>query len=473
VADSSIDLLATERGTVTAPAGCGKTHLIAEALTRHSGPKPILILTHTNSGVAALRTRLDKLGVAPRQFRVSTLDGWALRLLGTFPRRSGIEPSLLAVANPRRDYPAVRDAAWRLMKAGHVQDVIRSTYARLIVDEYQDCSLPQHALVYHAAPALPIAVLGDPMQAIFGWQGNELADWERHVCTHFPLAGELTTPWRWRNAGTEEFGFWLLHVRRKLLGGEPIDLDTAPRQVRWVHLDGTEDRVRQLRAARIKTTDRDGSVLIIGKSTSPPSQQEFASQIPGAVTVEAVDLRDLVQFARELDFGDAGAMAKVVEFAGSVMTNVGSIDLIQRVGVLERGTERRKASDAERAALRFKAQPTPRAAVDLLVEISKGAGVRAHRPAVLRASIKALQSCNGSGGSTLYDAAIRAREQNRILGRPLPRRAVGSTLLLKGLEAEVSVILDAADLDRRNLYVAMTRGSKQLIVCSGSATLGA
>jgi DNA helicase-2/ATP-dependent DNA helicase PcrA len=193
------------------------------------------------------------------------------------------------------------------MKAGHVHDVIRSTYARLIVDEYQDCSLLQHTLVYYAATALPIAVLGDPMQAIFGWQGNELADWEGHVCTHFPMAGELTTPWRWRNAGTEEFGFWLLHVRRKLLGGEPIDLDTAPREVRWVHLDGTEDRVRQLRAARIKTTDRDGSVLIIGKSTSPPSQQEFASQIPGAVTVEAVDLRDLVQFARELDFGDAGA----------------------------------------------------------------------------------------------------------------------------------------------------------------------
>jgi hypothetical protein len=263
----------------------------------------------------------------------------------------------------------------------------------------------------------------------------------------------------------------LLNARQKLLAGEPIDLDTAPGEVRWVHLDGTEDRVRQLRAARIEVPDRDGSVLIIGKSTSPPSQQEFASQIPGAVTVEAVDLRDLVQFSRELDFDNAGAMAKVVEFAGSVMTNVGATDFIQRVGVLERGTERTEASDAERAALQFKAQPTPRAAVDLLVEISKGAGVRTHRPAVLRASIKALQSCDGTEGNTLYDAAIRAREQNRMLGRSLPRRAVGSTLLLKGLEAEVAVILDAADLDTRNLYVAMTRGSKRLVVCSASARL--
>lgn len=56
--DNEIDLLAIDRGTVTAPAGCGKTQLIADALTRHSGSKPILVLTHTNAGVAALRERL-------------------------------------------------------------------------------------------------------------------------------------------------------------------------------------------------------------------------------------------------------------------------------------------------------------------------------------------------------------------------------------------------------------------------------
>jgi superfamily I DNA/RNA helicase len=212
VGDSAIDLLAIERGTVTAPAGCGKTHLIAEALTRHSSPKPILVLTHTNSGVAALRARLDKMGVAPRQYRLSTIDGWALRLLGAFPKRSEIESSLLTLANPKTDYPAVRQAAARLMKAGHVQDIIRSSYGRLIVDEYQDCSLVQHALVYYATPALPTSVLGDPMQAIFGWPGNELADWEEHVLVHFPLAGELMTPWRWRNAPNR--GIWPVVAQR-------------------------------------------------------------------------------------------------------------------------------------------------------------------------------------------------------------------------------------------------------------------
>ena len=53
-----IDLLAIDRGTITAPAGCGKTQLIAEALGRHTASKPILVLTHTNAGVAALRAPL-------------------------------------------------------------------------------------------------------------------------------------------------------------------------------------------------------------------------------------------------------------------------------------------------------------------------------------------------------------------------------------------------------------------------------
>jgi DNA helicase IV len=48
---------------------------------------------------------------------------------------------------------------------------------------------------------------------------------------------------------------------------------------------------------------------------------------------------------------------------------------------------------------------------------------------------------------------------------------VGSTLLLKGLEADVSVILDVESMDAAHLYVAMTRGSKRLVVCSRSPVI--
>lgn len=469
--EHEIDLLTIERGSVTAPAGCGKTHLIAEALTRHGGGKPILVLTHTNAGVVALRGRLDRAGVPAKAYRLSTIDGWAMRLISTFPARSAHDANLLQLARPGTDYPNIRVAAAELLKAGHVNDILSASYARLIVDEYQDCSIRQHAVVAYAAKILPTCVLGDPMQAIFGFGTDNLAKWDDHVCNYFPIAGELTTPWRWINAGAEPLGRWLLDVRGMLLRGEPVDLRTAPDVVIWVELDGTKDHQRRLQAARVRPPDDQGCVLIIGDSTNPDGQRQFASQTPGAITVEAVDLRDLVTFAGTFDLAASDALERLARFAQSVMRKVGAADLVRRVKSLQRGTARNPPTDVEAVALSFVRAPSYRVAVDVLVEIGKQGGVSAHRPAVLRACIKALQLCEATEGLSFHNAAIQMREQNRLVGRPLPKRAVGSTLLLKGLEAEVAVILNAGALDARNLYVAMTRGSKALTVCSPAPIL--
>lgn len=468
---NDIDLLQIDRGTVTAPAGCGKTHLIADALTRHTNAKPILVLTHTNAGVVALRERLGRAGVPARAYRLCTIDGWIMRLISTFPTRSAHHPDLLKLANPSSDYPNIRVAAIKLLKAGHISDVLAASYARLIVDEYQDCSIRQHAVVAYAAQTLPTCVLGDPLQAIFGFGVDNLARWNEQVCTYFPVIGELDIPWRWINANAEPLGRWLLEIRAKLLRREPVDLRQAPPAVDWVELDGTEDHQRRLRAARVRPPDANGCVLIIGDSTSPDSQRQVASQTPGAVTVEAVDLRDLVSFSRNFDLGDPAALERLAGFAESVMTNVGAADLLRRVQSLTRGTARNPPTDVERAALAFVQAPSYGAAVDVLVEIGKEGGVRTHRPAVLRACIRALRLCDGTGGPSFHDAILQMREQNRLIGRPLPKRAVGSTLLLKGLEADVAVVLNADALDARNLYVAMTRGSRALHICARNPVL--
>lgn len=85
--------------------------------------------------------------------------------------------------------------------------------------------------------------------------------------------------------------------------------------------------------------------------------------------------------------------------------------------------------------------------------------------------LKALREAS-SGAVPLAEAARRVREENRLLGRPLPKRAVGSTLLLKGLEAEVAVLLNIEGMSAQNLYVAMTRGSMKVVVCSPGPTIG-
>jgi hypothetical protein len=64
-----------------------------------------------------------------------------------------------------------------------------------------------------------------------------------------------------------------------------------------------------------------------------------------------------------------------------------------------------------------------------------------------------LTCISGYRGTSFRSGAIG--DQPHLVGRPLARRSVGSTLLLKGLEAEVSVLLNADNLNARNLYVAM------------------
>ncbi|RJX32001.1 MAG: DNA helicase UvrD [Oxalobacter sp.] len=465
-----LDIFATSRGTVTAPAGCGKTQLITDTLKRHTAKKPVLVLTHTNAGAGALRTRLQRADVTNSTYRVMTIDGFAMRLTGTFPMRSGLPPNILNLDNPGRDYPTIRGAAWRLLQAGHLSDILQATYSRLIVDEYQDCSLEQHAIVDWAAMVLPTCVLGDPMQAIFNFRGNQLVDWDTNVLTQFPAIGELQTPWRWRNAGTETLGHWLLDCRQKLAGGNAIDLRTSPDEVTWVELAaGTEEKQR-IEAARTRAPNRDGTVLVIGDSVNAQGRHFMASKTPGAATVEPVDLKDLTNFSQGFDVVANDALTRLVNFAGETMTNVGAPEFLRRINSIRQGTARNPPNSAEVAAITFSANPSLATALNVLRQISEQQSVRVYRPAILRSCMAAMLAAS-DGGRTFHAAAIHEREKHRHAGRPLSRRSVGSTLLLKGLEADVAVVLHPERMNAKHLYVALTRGARRVVVCSPTPIL--
>ncbi|SEQ88105.1 DNA helicase-2 / ATP-dependent DNA helicase PcrA [Loktanella sp. DSM 29012] len=319
------------------------------------------------------------------------------------------------------------------------------------------------------AEILPTCVLGDDMQAIFGWGNNVLVNWQNDVQTRFPAIGQLDTPWRWKNAGTENFGGWLLWVRDALRAGTSIDLRQAPPEVRWIQIAGENDIQSLTPASNVKPPNDGGSVLIVCDSTRPQRHRQIASRAHGAVVVENADLTDFIRFSESFDFRSADAVDDIIDFAANTLTGVGAPQLKQRVKTLLAGNARKPPTDTEAAAIDFVNTPTPPSAVALLVEINKQQGVTNLRPALLRACIQAFNACPNE--DHFYEMAVKAREQSRVLGRSLPRRAVGSTLLLKGLEADVAVIIDTDLLSARDLYVAMTRGSRQLLICSRNPIL--
>lgn len=463
-----IDIFQARLGSITAPAGCGKTQLIADALGQHTANKPVLVLTHTNAGVNALRARLQRGGVPNSAYGVSTIDGFAMRLAAKFPLRAGINARVLELANPNADYPAIRNAVQMLLQGGHIDDPIASTYSRLLVDEYQDCNTAQHAIVCSIARTLPTCILGDPMQAIFGFR-DPLVHWEREAQAAFPPIGALQTPWRWRLADMDALGAWLLQARASLQAGHSVDLRGAPEGVQWVQLTPGMEVQQRLMAARTVAPNRDGRVLVIGDSINANGRHQLTMQTPGATSVEAVDLRDLVNFARQFDLASPNALRMLAEFASSLMTEVGTARLITRVETIRGGRSRTPVTPAESAAVAFVAAPNHTTSIDLLQCLADQPGARVYRPEVLHCCISALRAAGGEGG--FIDAAIQARERNRHLGRPLGRRAVGSTLLLKGLEADVVVILEPERMTAQHLYVALTRGSRRIVICSPTPLL--
>src|SRR5262249_24577130 len=149
-----------------------------------------------------------------------------------------------------------------------------------------------------------------------------------------------------------------------------IDLSTAPANVRWVRLDGVNDHQLRIGAGSRLAPGPDGRTLIMADSTNPGAQRELASQIPGGVVVENVDMRDLVAFAEGFDLASLGIVEHVINFAGSVMTNVGAAAMVQRLQTLRAGRARTPPTKAEQAALRFAEHPTYAGAADLLEAIN-------------------------------------------------------------------------------------------------------
>lgn len=215
-------VLSAKRAFVIAPAGCGKTQLIAEAVHFDSACRS-LVLTHTHAGVDALRRRLKTLGAKASTYEVDTIAGWSLRLAVSFPNISGITTERPV----NEQWADVYRATARILSFGAIKTVIRASFDSVYVDEYQDCSLLQHEIVIKLVEILPIRIVGDPLQGIFDFGESEIVDWENHVKPHFNELPRLSEPHRWAGKNPA-LGDWLLTVRKKLETGLPVDLHQAP-----------------------------------------------------------------------------------------------------------------------------------------------------------------------------------------------------------------------------------------------------
>lgn len=452
-------LARSRRGVMTAPAGCGKTEVIAAAVAHHGGKRE-LVLTHTHAGVEALRRRLQRFGISARRYRLDTIASWTLRLCRAFPASSG-----LGTEPPRieDEYRAAYNGAAQIVRSRPIREIISASYSGVFVDEYQDCTIEQHELITAIADVLPCRVVGDPLQGIFGFGGNAVVDWGRDVESAFhPVPGPVT-PWRWANTNGE-LGEWLREIRETLEAGQSLDLRDAP--IEWVPASTREPAILT-RICMERANLKDGTVAALRQW--PKQCQNLAQKLKGRYScLEPLEALDLFRACDDIDGSEGLARALVVlDFASCCMTQVSS--KLQRIrSAFAKGRIPRVRKNVEQLrALECVAQSgDPRSILAALHVLAGTEGAVVYRRELLSEMKRALLVYADEESSTLEEAARIVRNRTRRHGRLLPRCTVGTTLLVKGLEFDHVIVSDAHDYDRRNLYVALTRATRSLTVVS-------
>lgn len=440
-------------GFVESPAGCGKTEAIVRTVGSYC-PDPQLVLTHTHAGVDALRQRFREHAVPAARYHVDTIAGWAWGWVRKYPRNADYSGSPDIV-----EWNAVYAAMTELLQKRFVRHGVLNSYAGVIVDEYQDCTVPMHGLILALKDLLPCRVLGDDLQGVFGFRDDPLVTWPAVQRDFANDLGLLETPHRWIKAGNRPLGDWLLGTRDDFRARREPDYRGSPVDRRTVSYRALGRELLRL------TDEKAGRICVVGPKARPlhaGTQTLLVNR--GYRVLEPNDLTALQKLIVALS-GESPAQRSdgAVAFLSGAYGGLppGDKQFIER---LLRG-QRQQPRRADRRALCAKhtGGRTPALLLDLLSYIEALGGPSCK----LRESVSALKCIleehieAGTDLPALYAAEIARRKYQ---SRSSIYRCVGSTLLVKGLEFDHAVILRDANWQRswgnhRDLYVALTRGS--------------
>jgi DNA helicase-2/ATP-dependent DNA helicase PcrA len=340
------------------------------------------------------------------------------------------------------------------------------------VDEYQDCTLGQHLLIQCLAEFLPVRVVGDPLQSIFAAIGkDDFCSW-RNVEATFEKLGELSTPHRWLRTN-EPLGNWLLSVRTKLIDGKEVDLQNAP--LAYLPTTSRKDEGRINACYRLRSKKGESQ---IGLRKWGAECHHLARLLGGRYrSMETVECEDLLKWTERLQSSSGIQRAiAVLDFADVCIACIpGNIkDMAKQLAKGKKLNPKRQDYRRVLEAIKSITETTALEAISDLMDAICNIEERLviARSELWREMKRAVNENRMNTSVSLQQTAWEMRNRLRQFGSRLDRSALGTPLLVKGLEFDHAVILDAADhSDAESLYVSLTRGSKSLTILSDQAIL--
>jgi len=469
-------LAATDHsGYVIAPPGFGKTHLIALAV--NETPEKSLILTHTYAGVDSIQKKLNKLKVPRSKYGLDTIAGWSLMLCRSYPLLSNWVENQGTI---EISWNEVYDAINTLVDKRFMHAVIRSSYSKIYVDEYQDCSQEQHSLFLKLSSIIPCCFLGDPLQSIFDFNGQKSVDWETQIIPHFSCLGTLDTPWRWQNAGTALLGRWLEEIRLKIENHERISLtENIPPQVTIESSGNTpSEKIKKQCYACFQKLRVPGSVVGIfgGNPQGKNSSHSLAKRLSGKYSsIEEIESKVLCDYVRKLENNTTpnARVIATIELMEKCCTRIKKALCATVIkGELTQIREKTKNPQVAEVVNKYLVSTKLQDLFGAILTIVKIPEVKITRRDLfyrlkgffemffsqkeqsLSATLKKYQ--------TVFRRKGRFLKQNKILATPL---------LIKGLEYDHAILLDPDSMKSKELYVALTRATESITIITSKKFL--
>lgn len=436
-------------GVIVAPAGHGKTHRLGEIL---SEGLRCLVLTHTNVAAATVRARVASL----KGVRIETVDSFATRLAEGFPGVTQMAPEA--------SWSARRRAALSVIELPTVRAALQASYQQVLVDEYQDCSASQAALIHGLAQFLPTLALGDPMQAIYdplNREGDSPQDWAEKTLG-LPDLGTLAHPWRWRHEPAHRQ--WVVTAREALVAGQPVALNGTT--ARAVSVAGQQGPFLSAILGKLS-----GSTAVISGQSKNPRRLHHLARSHRWSAVEVAELthpKELDEFVRGWD--DGRLTFAVLSAAKQCLSNCGQVQGFDAcLKNASSGTKTRSKSDLALIGNEMAADPVG-TSIRLLEHLAGSPKTGLYRPDLLHRIRRCLRTWNPEISMTealeIVNTQLRAG-----FGRTPKGPLVGTVLRLKGLEFDHVVIVDEQEMSRpEEVYVALSRAKKSVTVVREFAT---
>jgi len=400
--------------------------------------------------------------VDPSRYHLDTIAGWCLRYAGAYP---GI--SSLAV-DPKAAPPwnALYPAAERVISSGLGAQVIEASYAGVLVDEYQDCSTAQHSVIKALSEIVPVRIVGDPLQGVFDFDpSTPIVNWSE-VEAFYEELPRLSEPYRWLNAGHEDLGRWIAQAREELQATGSITIDSGC-PAKWQRSAQGADRAL--------CWDHRGRTSVAAFNRFTYQSTSLAASLSGTYQlVERFDDEELPKLARALESGTGPEIvASMVNFLSKRVTKAATeLGTITKAISQGRSTSRIRKHRAHCDRLEAIAQdPSPQTILCALDGVLDEEQWKLYRPDAIYQLRAALRESKSLDDGQIAEAIQGVRDRVRRRGRHLQRRVLGTALLLKGLEFDTSLVLNATDLSAKELYVAISRGTKALFLISPEPTI--